>query len=484
MAQAACALPPGWVLGASTISATTGGFTGHLDGAIRSDGADEGGGQTDRFGSSGVVIGDVDGDGVNDLAVGAYGDNVGHNDDGSVWILLMNANGTVKSNLRIGVGQAGFTSPPGTSPLGNSVYFGSSLAAIGDFDGNGVPDLAVGATRDYHYASGQWVGAVHLLFLQSDGSVKSHLEIGRDELAAATGGAVVLTGYPEKAGGVGSGISGFGSGLAFLGDPDNDGLRELAVGAYGMGDLWILDLNADGTLAAAKRIQRETPGHGFGGAVTVLGDLNRDGISDLAVGSSMDNAGCPHNYCGSVQIVFLNPDGSAKGMTTIPTEPRHPSEPSLQHFGGALAAPGDIDGDGYPDLLVGGALQHHVWLFFLNPDGSVKGKIRYRMGESGFAGPAYTPADRFGSSLTALGDRDNDGHPEFLVGVPKREDGRGAVYAVEIAAAPAAATPVARFEACPDGVTVADHKTGLAWEMKTGTPRSGAPWKNRCKFGE
>ncbi|MCH8852576.1 MAG: FG-GAP repeat protein, partial [Planctomycetes bacterium] len=79
---------PGWVLSHQKISDTEGGFTGTLD-------------DFDLFGSSVASLGDLDGDGVGDLAVGARLDADGGINRGAVWILFLRADGTVKSHQKI-----------------------------------------------------------------------------------------------------------------------------------------------------------------------------------------------------------------------------------------------------------------------------------------------------------------------------------------------------------------------------------------------
>ncbi|NWJ68878.1 hypothetical protein HX834_06020 [Marine Group I thaumarchaeote] len=118
---------------------------------------------SDSFGFSVANIGDLDGDGVNDLAVGANDDDAGCTDCGAVHIIFMNDDGTVKSAKEI---NQTTTNGPNSDPnsLTSHDIFGSSVANIGYFDGNGVIDLAVGAWYDDD-ASGTDIGAVHILFL-------------------------------------------------------------------------------------------------------------------------------------------------------------------------------------------------------------------------------------------------------------------------------------------------------------------------------
>ncbi len=127
------------------ISDTQGGFTGILR-------------NTDWFGISVASLGDLDGDGVGDLAVGAIGDDDGGSARGAVWILFLNTNGTVKTHQKISDTQGGFT-----GILDNIDVFGTSVASLGDLDGDGVGDLAVGAWGDDD--GGFDRGAVWVLFL-------------------------------------------------------------------------------------------------------------------------------------------------------------------------------------------------------------------------------------------------------------------------------------------------------------------------------
>ena len=113
----------------SKLSSTQGGFgSGLADG--------------DQFGHGLTSIGDLDGDGVIDLAVGAWLDDQGGSNKGSVWVLFMNANGTVRSKTQIAENVGGFS-----GNLDNDDYFGIAVASVGDLNGDGNEELAVGAGR-------------------------------------------------------------------------------------------------------------------------------------------------------------------------------------------------------------------------------------------------------------------------------------------------------------------------------------------------
>ncbi|MCH8031468.1 MAG: FG-GAP repeat protein [Bacteroidetes bacterium] len=162
---------PGTVLSHQKISSTEGGFTGTLD-------------DRDEFGNSVAALGDLDGDGAQDIAVGALWDDDGGSNRGAVWILFLNTNGTVESHQKISSTEGGFT---GT--LDDEDFFGCSVAGLGDLDGDGKHDIAVGAFGDDD--GGFDHGAVWVLFL--DGIV-----VPNESAPADTPGTHVLeAAYPN-----------------------------------------------------------------------------------------------------------------------------------------------------------------------------------------------------------------------------------------------------------------------------------------------
>jgi len=250
-----------------------------------------------QFGHDVANIGDLDGDGITDIAVGAWLDDDGGTDRGAVWVLFLNADGTVKSKQQISDTQGGFG---GT--LFDNDNFGSSIADIGDVNGDGVQDLAVSAEGDDD--GGPTRGSVWILFMNIDGTVNAEQKI-----SSTQGG---FTGPIHDA-------DLFGWSVSQLGDIDLDGIPDIVVGSRqdddggtNTGAIWLLFLNADGTVKAEQKISALQggltgaldPGVAFGTSVTLMGDLNGDGIPDLAVGAINDSDG--GNATGAVWILFLD----------------------------------------------------------------------------------------------------------------------------------------------------------------------------------
>ncbi len=425
LAQDLAAQPaPGSLLSSGKISATSGGLPAGLDGG-------------DGFGWSSAAIGDLDGDGTADLAVGAPFDDDGGTDRGAVWILFLNPDGTVGSTAKISALTPGFA-----GQLGDFDWFGWSVASLGDLGGNGTQELAVGAIQSD--SGGSDTGAIWIVSLNGDGTLAGQLRIGN-----GSGG--FLGGIPD--------FAWFGGALAPLGDFDNDGTADLAVGAFGDSDngtfrgaVWFLLLNPNGSVKDQAKANDSLPvlsgllddGDEFGWSASALGDLDGDGAPELAVGAILDDDGGQDH--GAVYVLFLNDTGGniIKSVTKISSLAGNFGGvlEHRDHFGRSVCAAGDLDGDGLPNLAVGaskdddGALDAGaLWLLNLALDGSVLSHQLISATSGGFPGPLEAD-DGFGQSVASLGDLDGDGGLELAVGANRDDDGftnAGAVWMLHLA---------------------------------------------------
>ncbi|MCK9481731.1 MAG: FG-GAP-like repeat-containing protein [Bacteroidia bacterium] len=282
----------GQVIGERRLSDTTTGFGSISNG--------------NNFGTSITNIGDIDGNGYDDIAVGSPYNNASTSQNGSVYIILLEKNGTVKSHSRIN---------DNNNLFGRSHFrFGTGLANIGDIDGDGNTDLAVGEPGLNE--------TVWILFLNSNGTLKSVQEIGKDK-----------GGFTDSF----NLNSNFGQSITNLGDIDGDGINDIAVGEPGYinpdssgtyyGRVWVLLLNADGTVKKNIEINRGKGGFTgninsndrFGRSVSRVPDLDGDSVPELAVGSTGFDVA---SGSGAVYILFL------KGVPQVSVA--HIAAPALQ----------------------------------------------------------------------------------------------------------------------------------------------------------
>jgi hypothetical protein len=328
-----------------------------------------------RFGESLALPGDIDGDGLTDLVVGAPRDNFTGHANGAVWLMFLERDGRVRSACELRDRIQGRI-----PPMNEFAQFGAAVASLGDLDGNAVPDFAVGAPGWDGVREHQ--GGIWVVFMEHNGDFARAVEISASPVLAQLG--------------VGKN-SGVGASIASLGDLDHDGTLEVAIGQdpqfdFGLDHgraVYVVSLATDGSAVRASRIHGREDGfegaYWFGDALCAIGDVNGDGVTDLAVADSGDHDG--GDVRGAVWVIMLAPDGSVQGRQKI-SDWHGEFEGRLvdwSRFGLSVAGPGDVDHDGVPDLLVGSA--EGIWTLALRPDGTVRRFDSTRI-DSGGEGPA------------------------------------------------------------------------------------------------
>jgi hypothetical protein len=213
----------------------------------------------------------------------------------------------------------------------------------------------------------------------------------------------------------------FGAALA-AGDLDADGVADLVVGAPGHGDgAGRAYVYAHGTARPALTLSDPAgrAGDAFG-ATVVTGDFDGDGYMDLAIAAPGAEAMTTPD---AGRVVIWR--GGPAGVTAPPRTVAAPSPEPFDRFGAALAV-GDVDGDGYTDLIVGapgldragafrGVDRGAVYVYRGSDDGLLAVPFRYEA-------PVPLDHDRFGFAVAA-GDLDGDGVDELLIGAPSASEG-------------------------------------------------------------
>ncbi|MFE3454538.1 FG-GAP-like repeat-containing protein [Nonomuraea sp. NPDC059194] len=340
--------------------------------------------------SCGAHPSDFDGDGLPDLAIAAPYESVeGRSRAGAVTIRYGSGRQARLSQATPGV--------PGDPELGDS--FGSALA-VGDFDGDGCADLAVGVSEEFFgtpVPGADGNGAVQLFHGSPRGLVP-----GR-QLSAT-----------------GRGSDRYGAALA-AGDLDGDDSDELVIGAPAMGAGGAVVVHGfEGRqpyrITQRSLRQRSLVTDQFGAALTT-GDFDGDGKDEIAIGAPADTV----RLDGQGSVTVVNPRGRGAVQYTQSSPGVKGGAEKWDAFGGSLAA-ADFDADGRDDLAIGvpgeGLSANQRAMDY--GDGMVH--VRYGTGRWEAwtqrllkGSPRYY--DRFGAALAA-GDFNGDGDAELAVGVP------------------------------------------------------------------
>jgi len=344
-----------------------------------------------------AIIGDVNGDGVADAAVGEPLYDGGQQDEGRVHIYYGSA--------------SGLSTSPAWTYESNVTYaqFGSAVTGAGDVNADGYADVLVGARS---YIAGQVAEGGAFLFFGSAAGVSATPNWTTE-------------GNQENAH--------YGSSIAGLRDVNGDGYGDIAVGAQdwhatslaGVGKVFVYYGTATGPITTPSWVYEGGMTNEFlGGAVAGAGDVNGDGYADMIVGA--------HGYANG-QIMegrVYAFHGSAAGLSPVPSFIWE----SNGHYaiaGACVDGAGDVNGDGYADVVVGAQ--------GYNDSGAGQGAAFIFYGASGGLSPVYTlklgpqAESHYGTAVCGAGDVNGDGYADIAVTMPGYGDtftnqGRAVVY--------------------------------------------------------
>ena len=359
----------------------------------------------DYAGTSVAGGGDINGDGYDDLLIGAYGDDDGNSQAGAVYVVF----GAVSGELDL--------SQADIKLIGEDAgdFSGQAVASAGDVNGDGLDDILVGAYGDEDGASS--AGSAYLIFggISSDTSLSSAdvqlIGESRDDYA-------------------GWSVSG-------AGDVDGDGLDDVLVGAYGdddngseAGAVYVVlgGVSDDLDLSAAdQKLIGADGSDNAGWSVSSAGDFNGDGLDDILVGAARDDVG--GSYSGTAYVVL----GGVTGDVDLANAYVELIGESVADYAGwSVSGIGDVNGDALSDVLVGAygddesASNAGAAYLIL---GGMSGSLDLSQSDIKLLGTSAS--DNAGRAVAGAGDVDGDGFADLLVGANGVDDGgssAGAVY--------------------------------------------------------
>ena len=394
-------LPPGTVL-LSSLNGSTG---------FKLSGVTEG----DFSGWSVASAGDVNGDGFDDVIIGANMAGTDTTEPGASYVVFGTASGFSSSiDLSTLSGRNGFK----LSGVDAHDYSGRSVASAGDVNGDGFADIIIGARGDDWQA-----GVTYVVFGRASGfAAEMSLSVlnGSDGFKVNGAAAFDTSGWA----------------VASAGDFNGDGYDDLMIGAIEAGAAYIVYGKASGFsaslelsgLAAAKGVKLSgvTARSWTGYSVASAGDVNGDGFDDVIVGAMLVGRSVDYSYSGASYVVFGRASAGANiNLSSLNGSNGFKLSGATGDFSGrSVASAGDVNGDGYADLIVGaanagpnGSSSGASYVVFGKASGFTANlNLSTLNGSNGFKLSGAAAGDSAGFSVASAGDFNGDGFADLIVG--------------------------------------------------------------------
>ncbi|MFC1905934.1 hypothetical protein ACFLWJ_00430 [Chloroflexota bacterium] len=376
-------------------------------------------GETNGFaGFSVAAAGDVNGDAYDDFLIGAYGDAGGKGlYTGQTYLILGKATGwALDTDLAVPTNaDASFFG----EALGDES--GYSVCSAGDVNNDGFDDILIGARKNDGAGSDR--GQTYLILGKATGWARS------TELADADASFMGEVDADES-----------GSSIAPAGDVNNDNYDDFLIGAslndeagadagqvylvLGKASGWSADTDLAEPANADASFRGNVAGDQLGESISSAGDVNGDGYDDFLIGATKNDDG--GNNAGQTYLIMGDSTGWFRDLSIDNADASFIGEAADDESGNSVACAGDINGDGYDDILIGaklndesGAEAGQVYLIYGKSSGWSK-LTSLSTVDASFKGE--NAGDEAGHSISSAGDIDGNGGSEILIGAPKYDD--------------------------------------------------------------
>jgi Domain of unknown function (DUF4114)/FG-GAP repeat len=378
---------------------------------------------TNASGTSVSNAGDINGDNIADLIIGAPGTAKGAGQSYVVFGSTSPFNANFDLSSLDGSNGFAINGINGVNSDGFSDSSGKSVSTAGDINGDNIDDLIIGAPSA---ASG--AGQSYVVF-GSTSAFNANLDLS--SLNGSNGFAIN-----------GSGTDTSGNSVSSAGDVNGDNIADLVIGAQGTGKSYVvfgstsafnpsLDLS---TLNGSNGfVINANPTDFFGASVSDAGDINNDGIDDLIIGAYNTASGAGESY-----VIF----GTTSGFDAVNNLPTLGTNGFIikginanDSSGFSVSAAGDVNDDDIADLIIGapfaasGAGQSYV-VFGSSNDFGTSLDLSNLDESQGFAINGINSTDTSGISVSAAGDINNDGADDLIVGASGASSGAGQSYVI------------------------------------------------------